>query len=215
MNAIDLLETIDRKLQDPSYGPEIVLSSLNRGLLFIARQRPLPALQVDGEVQTVQDSDKVAMPPDFHAHLIFAHNKTKERHCRICYNRRTLRSLYEPELQKNGDALDVTDEGGFLYYRRVPVNPQTLKLTFYTHPELLEEAEESVPSCIPESLHQFLLVNYVLWDLFEEIEDGMEGRKVNTEYYAGQFSTGLQMLRETCPDPSVPKRYFSRRVQTF
>jgi hypothetical protein len=125
--------------------------------------------------------------------------------------------MYGPKVTEQGDIEAVALEGTVLHYRRLPIDPQDLDLTYYAKPEPLTASESSKPICIPEPLHYQLLVNLVLWDLYSEIEDGIEGQKVNTEYHAGQFATAMQTLMSEAyyPDASQPRRYFPRRIKTF
>lgn len=216
MNTQEILDQIERKLQDSSYARDTeLLPALNNALLMVAFQHPLPALQVTETVDSVLEQDFVSMPSDYHTRLLFVQNKTTERNCRICYTRQTLRRMYEPELQEKGDIEDVALEGRTLYYRRIPETVQTLQLTYYTQPDALTDATDSTPDCLPESLHFQILGNYVLYQLFSEIEDGMEGQKINTEFYMSQYMTGMQMLNTYWPDVSRPRRYFSRRIKTY
>lgn len=215
MNGEELVQAVSSALQDPSYESEDILNRINQGLIFLATQRPLPQLQVSSVVSSVPGQDYVPMPDDFYNRLFAAYNQTKKIECVICYTRKTLDGIYAGINSEEGDIQYVVDEGGFLYYKLVPVQSQDIKLTYYTKPAKIEEYDDSIPYCIPKGLHHQTLVMYALWDIFTEIEDGLEGQKINTNYYGNQFATGLEMLKIYCPDPSKPRRYYPRKAKTF
>jgi len=51
--------------------------------------------------------------------------------------------------------------------------------------------DADVPDVVPVQLHQPLLVGWVCAHIFNQIEDGIEGQKVNTAMWNSQFQQGL------------------------
>lgn len=217
MNTVELLDKIQNILQEDeeSYSRESLLTILNESLVFIAAEQALPDLQKTTTITSEDGQSMVAMPSDFQTRLLMVFNVTAGKNCRTCYNRQTLQRMYSREQSQLGDIEDVALEGDVLHYRKLPEIPQDLEVTYYAFPEILEEDEASEPSCIPRALHQRLLVSYVLWDIFSEIEDGIGEQKMNTQYYAEQFSAGFKMLQNAFPHVSEPRRYFPRKAKTF
>lgn len=57
--------------------------------------------------------------------------------------------------------------------------------------------DSHVPLAIPENLQRKLLCSYACAELFEDIEDGIEGPKVNTDKHRGKYNTTLAELEIT------------------
>jgi hypothetical protein len=65
----------------------------------------------------------------------------------------------------------------------------------------------SQPDGIPEFLHEDLLINYGAWKIFDQIEDGIDGQKVNTNYYKSLFMKAMIDLNATCDDYREPVQF--------
>lgn len=214
MNASELLNEIQGKLQDSSYTRPDLLKRMNQALVYVAGHFPLPKLQASAEVSTVLDQDFVTMPETFQHNLFKAYNKTKSWDCRIVYSRRTLEELYADPFA-SGPVEDVVDEGDVLYYRQIPAEAETLLLKFNAFPAALSDQTDSVPVCLPKHLHDELLVNYVLADVYSEIEDGIEGQKINTDFFWSKFTAGFGSLKGYYPGAARTKRFIPRRISFF
>ncbi len=216
MNTSDLLDVIEKKVQDSSFDrEEDFLRLLNDGLLFLAQTYRLPALQATDTVDTEADINYVEMPVDYFSNLYHVYNDTMKCPVRLCYTRQTLHRMFVNDFQAQGKVEAVCCEGRILHYRRVPKDPETLTLEYYTVPDILEDSEASVPDCIPEGLHSQLLLNFVLWKVFDSIEDGVEGQKINTQYYQQEFAGGIALLQVAIPDTAKPRLYFPRKARFF
>lgn len=219
MNTQDLLDKIEKKLQDkPAFNRSTdLLPLLNEGLLFTARQRPLPELRTQNTVLALANQNQADLPEDYHIHLFEVYNVDRGHPCRLCYSLNTLIRMYGNDLNPKGKVEAVATEGdAVLHFRRTPeVDPEELRLTYYKKPAVLTDAEDSVPTCIPVALRRQILVNYVLWQAFEDIEEGMEGPKVNTQYFASEYAAGTMLLERFLPDVSRPRYCFPRKARTF
>jgi len=214
MTTPEILALIARKLQDPSYTDSMLLQELNYGLRNLAYKIPLPSLITSAVVDTVLDQDYVSMPADYQTRLVFVSNTSlnSETKCELCYNRQTIRNMNA--LDAVGDVQFVAEEGGLLFYMEIPAESQSLKLTYYALPTVLTDEDTSSPDCVPAA-HHMLLVNYVVSQIFAEIEDGIEGQKVNTTFYLNKYLLELEVLENEMPDPSLPRRYYPRMISTF
>ena len=218
MNTQSLLDMIQKKMQDDAgfNRSTHLLPLLNEGLLFTARQRPLPELRTEETITTVEDQNQVDLPENYHTHLFAVYNEDKKKPCRLCYNLNTLNRMYGNDANTQGAVEAVATEGdAIIHYRRIPDDPEDLRLTFYEKPPLLVDSEESIPKCLPFALRRQILVNYVLWQVFESIEDGVEGQKIGTQYHASEYAAGVMMLEKFLPDVSRPRYYFPRKARTF
>ncbi len=71
-----------------------------------------------------------------------------------------------------------------LWYQKIPAEAESLMLILYKNPAELEE-DDDTPSDLPSSLHKLLLVNGASHLIYNEIEDGVEGEKINTAVQFG------------------------------
>ena len=105
-----------------------------------------------------------------------------------------------PTMEEVGDVESVALEGNILWFQKIPESPQTLAVVFYKTPDLL--SANSDKPIIPEHLQRSLLVHGAAWMIYDQIEDGIEGKKVNTinhHYHSFDESnkeSGIVKLRE-------------------
>ena len=103
-----------------------------------------------------------------------------------------------PLLDKEG-RVDVTiEQGGNLYYQRIPTSAVTLTLHFYRKPVEMD-AEADTPDGIPTHLQVLLLVSFACWKIFELIEDGIDEPTPNTDKYERKFLKALKTLELSIP----------------
>ena len=69
----------------------------------------------------------------------------------------------------------------------------TLHLTYQGNPPAIEPGTE-IDDIIPAPFGSDLVEYYLCRECFSRIEDGIEGRKVNTDYYNGQFLQSFAAL---------------------
>lgn len=48
----------------------------------------------------------------------------------------------------------------------------------------------------PSNLHDALFVSYAAWQIYSIIEDGVDGAKVNTNYWQSQYARALKKLQD-------------------
>ncbi len=215
MNTEELLDIIEKKLQDPSFDrEEDLLRLMNQGLMISARKH-LENLQASDTVTAIPEENSVAMPADYHHSLFKAFNITRNKPCVVCYQRHTLIEMYLGDFVRQGIVEAVVAEGGFLHYRKEPNDPEDIMLYYYRYPTMLEDSAASEPDCLPVELREQILVNFVLWKVYSDLEDGWEGHRPNTEYYENEFGKGIVLLDTAYPKPSTPRPYFPRTIRTF
>lgn len=69
----------------------------------------------------------------------------------------------------------------------------------------------SRPDGIPEFLHEDLLVNYAAWKIFDQIEEGTDGKKINSLNYKEMFMQAMLDLNAMCDDLREPIQFISAR----
>lgn len=203
MRTAEILARALRIIQDSSYDlTGDLLPLLNEGLEVVAARVRLPDLFTSAELDTAADGDyMVNMPDDFHAHFVQAYNKVSGRAVHV-YKSHTQLTLKFPGLTEEGSVTHAALAGSRLYYQPAPQDPETLRVFYYEKPPQITFSGDPVVydpatiTCIPSAFHGKLLVNYICREIFGEIEDGLEGAKVNWNTHNKLFEEGLEQLEE-------------------
>jgi len=80
---------------------------------------------------------------------------------------------------------------------------------YYLNPSFLEE-DTDIPTDFPEYLHRKLFVNGAVYFIYDQIEEEVEGKKINTtNYYWQSFSednkeSGIIKLKEWISRQRIP-----------
>lgn len=99
----------------------------------------------------------------------------------------------DPTLSAVGDVEKVALEGTVLWYIKQPETVTDLYILIYQEPAPMV-ADGNIPSVLPSYLHRQLLVYKSAYLLYNEIEDGMDGEKVNTAVYKKMYEDGKILL---------------------
>ena len=85
-----------------------------------------------------------------------------------------------------GRVIGVAVYGSRLYFQRIPSTIETLRISFYEQPTAMT-LTTSTPDCLPDHLATQLLLSYSCWKIEAQIEDGIDGHKINTMYWKREF----------------------------
>jgi len=157
---------------------------------------PLPELFTIETKDTSTSAAFVAMPTTFQRNLQFVADSSG-REIDIYDSMIEFAQDY-PLMDKTGRVDAVVEQGGNLYYQRIPDEAETLTLHFYRLPVEMSDNTDT-PDGIPLTLQRPLLVNYAAWKLYELIEDPTAGEGANVARYMSLFSQALQTLERRIP----------------
>jgi len=179
-------------LQDASYTYADILARFNACLLALAGEYLIPELETWTDIETDPGVNHVRLPADYMRNLRYAHSLSHNREIKI-YG--SLSRLYRwfANLDQTGRVLGVCRRGRDLYYQRVPSSAESIRINYYRYPQRLESREDK-PDFLPWHLAEPLLKHYALKELFSEIEDGIEGAKVNTNYHKQEYELAKATL---------------------
>ncbi len=181
-------------LQDTSYSHTDIIRMMNNGLRYISGKVLLPDLETWADVTTDPNENHIPMPADYQKNLRYCHSTTHNREVRVLGS--PLQAFRQFSiLDQTGRVIMVMVQGRNLYYQRVPSSAETLRVNYFKYPERLSTRWDK-PTCLPAHLTYDLLVNYAAFKLYERIEDGVEGQKINTQYYKMLFDTAMGDLVE-------------------
>jgi len=197
MQLSELVTAVDDVVQDTAFTSTIIKALINEAVLKIATgdivpgkyqiTPPLPDLYETGDI-TTSATGNTALPATFNRDVTMVVNSDDEV-IPIESSFRKFNKTY-PELSSS-EVFRCAVNGSTLYYRDVDI--EVLTVHFYKAPDTLT-ADADTPSEIPAVLHRKLIVGYVCREIFNKIEDGTEGQKINTKYYAGEYYSGLNDL---------------------
>ena len=199
----DLAIKVMRKIQDASYTYDDILNIFNKGVREISGKAYLPELEVVRDIDTDPSYSYVHAPADYQKNLRYAHSIDYNYPIKV-YG--SLAQLYSKlsMLDQSGRVIGIAVKGRRIYYQRIPDEAETIRVNYYSYPERMRARYEK-PTCIPDHLVEPLLINYACSEIYSEIEDGMEGQKVNTTYYEGKYKEALADLIEFIgPEESIP-----------
>jgi hypothetical protein len=200
MTFAELITEVQNIVQDSAWTETMIKALLNRAQTVVASgvilpgkyqlTPPLPDLYATGTVDTIVGAGACSLPEDFNRDLIQVVNSDEENVSIIKSFRRFLTDNPEREA---GSVRICARNGQNLLYRDIPSTAETLTVHYYRSPEeLLSSSDE--PEGIPVELHKPLLAGYAAAQIFNQIEDGIEGQKINTSFWNNEFQQGLIQL---------------------
>jgi len=207
MTTERLIASLRRKIQDTSYDDTVLLEKLNNGLLAVAGRVMLPDLVTIDTVTTSSTDAFVDLPDDYHRELHFVSSVQAQGEIPIEPSFIQFRKRY-PLLDSTGSVECVCVAGRLLYYQGRPAAADTVSLVYYRFPTPLDLLALQVePDGIPAQFHEKLLVSHGAWEIYDEIEDGLDGKQVNTRKYLERYSQAIVELEEFLGAPDRAPRY--------
>lgn len=197
MNLKEMRDEVTILVQDGSYVTADVDKYINRAFTNMAGQINLPDLKRVDTITTVVGqsyTSLAALSGGFNGRL----SKVHAENITIYPSLEDLISGIEEDGELFGEAGDVTRlalEGSTVWYDKIPAVPQTLMAILYGNPPLLV-ADADIPSVFPEHTHWNIGIHGAAMLMFDPIEDGVTGEKVNTTYHEGLYLKGKQEALE-------------------
>lgn len=194
MDADTLIEKVQLVIQDSSFDEDVILGFLNKGLNEIAGSIDLPKLRVFDTVTTSTTDNFIAMPSNYQRKCFAVVSVSDE--VRVDkpgelyqYHRFIDR---HPVADTGSSVSDVAINGNTLFYDPTPDSAETLRVEYLRAPTTL--VISGSPDGIPAHLHESLLVPFASKEIFNLIEDGVEGSKINTQVSEGLYRRALNDL---------------------
>lgn len=193
----ELRNFVLKTVQDPSVTVDTVDVLLNEGLNYVAEEVLLPALEKTGTVLS-EAGFTVDLPADFGRELYACVVAGQQDPPQVLSSMGLLRERV-PDLDwdadPGGDVQYATTRGLELFYYPAPDIGTTMTLSYYRKPTLMVQ-DTDTPEGIPEGMQRKLLCSYALVELYDDIEDGLEGPKTNTTRHENKLEAALFKLKE-------------------
>lgn len=194
--ASALAKRVLRVIQDAKYSETVVLGFFNDCAKKISERYIIPNLDVEGTITTVTNLWSVPVPANFQRNLYFALGPDKQSIFVIDSKEKLMACFNGGDTTKTGiRAEGVAAVGGSIFYAPIPVEAQTITLSYQRKPTTIVAPDEIdlLPGYTSEQ--DEMMVNYACWKIFSEIEQGVEGAKVDTSYYSALFTGAFDELR--------------------
>ena len=215
MNLTEMIAEVRNVVQDSYWTDNMITAYLNQGLKIVATgvminetsrlTPPLPDLYTTVTLAaTAIGAGMVDMPTNFDRRLEMVVNADGDA---ISLDPSFKRFLIKNPKKATGAVSSCCQHGGNFLYRDIPSVSEELILHYYSVPPTLTTGTDE-PTCLPEILHKPVIVGYACVQIFNQIEDGIEGKKVNAEFWLNEFRQGLfNNLSLISSDESLPDFY--------
>jgi hypothetical protein len=203
-----VLSKVNGDVAKDDFDNDDILMAVNGCLAHIATVIDIKQLATVSEVILSADENTVSLPSDFCKNLVYAYNKTTNRPVKVYDSRR----LIDRKINKitGGNVVCIAPDGDEnIYYQYIPPSNQTLDIYYHKMPDDLSIGGD-FPSWIPNNFIYKLFFNYVVNELYDYVESGIEGQniegsKTNTVWHQERFNEVLaQFSKFIGPDPDTP-----------
>lgn len=192
MTADDIIARVVSKIQDSAYDDDAILDIINEGRFHVATLVDLPALRTSDTLETSSTENAVDLPADYHKGIFWVWSVGQKRRIGSrkgdYYNLLTFMETYPGQ---DGRIDSVCVDGVELLYQGAA--DDSLIIRYYKKPTPITNTLNE-PAELPDQFQQKILVAYCCKEIFSDIEDGMEGQKVNTEFWEGKFNKSMAEL---------------------
>jgi hypothetical protein len=202
-----LADDVLDKVQDGSYSWEDAVKLFNACLYELAGEFLIPDLEQWTDLYTDPGVNHAPLPADYMRNLRYVHSVTHNRpRIRIQGSVVQLFRWYS-NLDRQGPVRQVAVKGRQLYYQLVPSTAEQLRINYFSYPERLRLRDDK-PTCLPAHLIEPLLVAYACRELFNEIEDALEGAKPNTAHWGTTYDKAkAQLAAFLGPEKREPEEF--------
>lgn len=193
MTVEQLIERVLFKVEDGNFSEDDVLLSLDQCALDIATNCDIKQLATVSELTVVGGTNTIALPSDFCKELTYGYNKTSNHPVKV-YDSRVLLDKAISTIGTKGNIRHIADDNPDLYCQYTPTNDQVLDIYYHKNPDDLA-LDGQFPMWVPSNYIYKLFYHYSVAQLFDIIEDGIEGEKVNTLYHEDRYQEELKKFK--------------------
>ena len=196
MTGQEIVDRVHNTVLDPDLDAVETLNKVNRGLLNLCDHVLFAILQSKATVTATSSSSTAALPATFHRNLFLAYDDTNACDVDVLFNIKQLQLRYPGDPSRSGRVTAVAHDNVNLHYRRRPSKDTDIVISFYRKPTAITVATS--PDCFGPRVQEEgeeALYHYACWKIWAAIEDGIEGKKVNTGYHKTEY-VGIRKMLE-------------------
>jgi len=201
----ELRAHVRNRVPDPISGDSVITAQLNLGVLQIAGgilspsgsyiTPPLPKLFKTDTVDTSTSLAYVSAPATFQRSLQFVSN-SDGREIEI-YNSMIEFAEDYPLMDGSGPVESIVEQGGTIYYQKIPTVAETLTLHFFRLPVDMS-GDDDTPDGIPSHLAEDLLVNFACIKIFQTQKKAQD-RSAEILWHTDLFNKAMRLLELSIP----------------
>ena len=200
MKGKDLARSVINKIQEPSLTVPAVVDEIDNQLYMLTERLLLPHLISSATVTTDTSSDNIALPDNYHRELFDARYGDNYTSIDVLNSYQDLLEEFKGKELYSGKlvACVAVDASSRLYYRRVPSEATEIHIKYYRkHTEITQFNEIEAGIAYKRLLERYLFHATVahIWD---ELEDGVDGNKVNTDHHTRKKEEYFYLLDTKC-----------------
>lgn len=196
MNTQELIARVAEAVKDGSFTDAEILTRLNDWYAQVCHDFCFPELEATTTVSFAAGGDTfAALPADYHHDLWHIDPVTTTTRISVMTSLQSLQRLYGPD-ESGGPIMHAAVDGSTLHVRPAPTTAQDVTIYYYSIPDALTDESTSSPVGIPSHLHAKVLTSRVVADLFDIIEDGVDGSKANTARWEGLTAQAISELEQ-------------------
>lgn len=192
MNNRRLIERVSRAVDSCCESKHDIIEALNDGMAQVSSRVLIPELIQVRNVTFNAGLDSKPVPSDYQRELFNCRDNANNKPISIFNSYSQLLAEFNGCSGPQGKIHGVAIQGRKLLVYQSPVDDYVLELHYYRKPDSITDnsGEEVV---LPQQFRK-ALIHYAAFTIYEDIENGIEGPKPNTDYHESQFERYMSML---------------------
>lgn len=190
-----LVDEVAGIVGDPGVSEEEIARALARGLFAVAGRTRLPRLAAEARLPFGPGQGDATLPADLQHGPFAAFLHPGRGRVRLLPDLAALRRTVR--YGARGRVRVAAVGMGRLFVRPAPEAAVEIELGYFRLPDPLAGPGDR-PDCLPPHLAGPLLVNFACRELFERLEEGTDGRKVQATAYVRRYEAALEELIALC-----------------
>ena len=196
-SAETLIGLVQEIVKDGSFGPSFILSKLNDGLFDVCDLTNPPSLvKHEQELEIYSGEKYVAVPSDFFGSRLFGlYNQTDNIRCEIVYRLADFVRFSRKYANLN-EIRSACLKGRTLHFAGIPEHDTLLFISYMAEPTVFLSETDSGGDIdyLPPRIGENAIVAYAAKEIYAIIEDGVDGRKMNTEKWESAYALELSKI---------------------
>lgn len=184
----EVAKTVLQTVRDDRNNEASVIRLLGQCMRELSRDIIFPSLDAEWQVTAVTTGPSVGLPVGFQRNLYQCHDGSHFTGSITVFNSKSQLSeqLFDPQLNRRGTRVQgVAAVGSRLYYSPIPAVETQLTIRGQSVPPPIT-ATTNLDEIIGIGF-EGIWENYALWKLYSQIEQGIDGKKVDTMYYMNLY----------------------------
>lgn len=183
----DISARVAEIIQDASLtGDANMKFHFDRCLADLVERLNFSALVVTDTFTVSADASTGALPDDYLRNIIYAYNADTDTEIQVV-SPADMWDLY-PRMDGVGESVEyIAVHNGAILAQPAPEEDVEITIRYFSKHETVDDLSDTVPSYIPAAERYNIFAYYVLAQLYDILEDGIDGSKINTLNYRAKY----------------------------